>query len=81
MEGLYFEFPYSVTALCLDEDPSHCLAGAWSLGACGEDWVWCWANADHVRISFKRASDSLAFVSQASFVALPWAAGRQRSHA
>src|SRR3954471_2634654 len=32
MEGLYFEFPHTVTVPCLDEDPSRCLANAWDLG-------------------------------------------------
>jgi hypothetical protein len=66
MAGLYFEFPCSVTALCHEEDLSYCLANAWDIGACGEDWVWSWSDSDHVRISFKREEDSLAFISRAS---------------
>ena len=70
MDGLYFEFSHTITVPCLDEDPSHCLANAWNLGACGEDWRWRWVDSDHVRISFKREADSIAFLSRAP-VALP----------
>ena len=80
MEGLCVEFPYTITVLCLDEDPAHSLANAWDLGACGEDWVWCWADSDHVRVSFKREADCIAFLSRAPF-ALRWAVGRQKSPA
>ena len=80
MGSLGIEFPYSVMVPCLDEDPSRCLANAWDLGACGEDWVWCWADFDHVRISFKRERDSIAFLSRAS-VSLHAIDGQQRSHA
>jgi hypothetical protein len=66
MEETYFVFAHSVTMTCRDDDPSFCLARAWDLGACGQDWVWSWADSDHVRISFKREADSLAFVSLGS---------------
>jgi hypothetical protein len=65
MEGLYFTFPHTVTVPCGDEDPSRCLANAWDLGACGEDWVWCWADQGHLRLSFKREADSTTFLSRA----------------
>lgn len=80
MEGTYFVFAYSVTVSCRDDDPSDYLAGAWDFGACGEDWVWSWADPDHVRISFKREADSLAFISRGS-VASQLADWRQRSRA
>jgi len=80
MEGVYFDFPHAVTVPCLDEDPSRCLANAWDFGACGEDWVWCWADFDHVRISFRRETDRIAFLSRAS-VSLHGVGGQQGSHA
>jgi len=80
MEGLFFEFPHTVTVSCLDEDPSRCLANAWDLGACGEDWVWCWADFDHLRISFKREPDSVVFLSRAS-VSVHGVDRQQGSHA
>lgn len=66
MEAQHFTFAHRVTVACLDEDPARCLVGAWKVGACGEDWVWSWADSDHVRISFKREADRLAFISGAS---------------
>ena len=65
MDGLYFQFPHTVTVPCLDEDLAGCLAKAWDFGACGEDWVWCWADCGHLRISFRREADSLAFLAGA----------------
>jgi hypothetical protein len=64
VEKLYFVFAHSVTVSCRDDDPSFCLARAWDLGACGDDWVWSWAGSDHIRISFRREADSLAFISR-----------------
>ena len=65
MQALGSEFPHSVTVLCPNEDPSHCLAAAWGLGACGEDWVWCWIDLDHVQISFRNEEDGSEFLSRA----------------
>ncbi len=64
-QPLFLEFPYTLTVACAEEDPAQGLAYAWELGACGEDWVWYWADPDHVRVSFKREVDSSAFLSRA----------------
>jgi hypothetical protein len=66
MEARPHGFVHRVIVPCLDEDPSRCLTGAWKVGACGEDWVWGWADSSHVRISFRREADRLSFISHVS---------------
>ena len=65
MSNAFSEYRHVVAAPCPSEDPSDCLAGAWALGICGEDWVWGWCDPDRVRIAFRRGSDCVAFLAGA----------------
>ncbi|WP_456684448.1 hypothetical protein [Bradyrhizobium sp. P5_C11_2] len=65
MSDAFSEYRHVVAAPCPSEDPSDCLAGAWALGICGEDWVWGWCDPDRVRIAFRRESDCVAFLARA----------------
>lgn len=63
MSGPFHPFQYTVM-VPRAEDPADCLSGAWDLGDCGEDWVWSWGGPEALRVSFRRETDSIAFLSR-----------------
>jgi hypothetical protein len=63
MSNSFSEFQHVVATPCLTEDPSECLARAWALGDCDEDWVWSWCEPDGIQIAFRRESDCVSFLA------------------